>query len=462
MGLVDRDIAGVGVASPAAIRAAIVDRGRRLAGQYAPDGLYREPPEELEEVIVEECRRYGPAHLVDHDGVTTQLNEETAGWQSKFAVERNNPGGIGAEDDNPDEAYTFATPAAGIRAHVAHLLDYRFGRGAWTADDPRAAHMPAGWFGICRTWRDLQGRWATSPTYAASLEEIWARLEEIIREVGGGMYEQVIPGLVDLRGELKRNPAGGPRQRNSLAGREGVVIHFNGPDVTATDDRAFIRDIIAPYHCQKNFARAGQPAAIGDGIMYHVGVGRDGTAYLQRDLEEVLWHCGDTEWNERSLSVYVPIGINQHATPAQLATLERVVTSFLAFTGEARDRVRGHQELSSTDCPGTLMRDFVHPYRAGEPNVPGVPVGEDPNARMFPETGKWVINDFLHFWSERGGLAVFGYPLTGQFQEGWLQVQYFERAVFEWHPENDDPWKVLLRRVGADALAERWPAGSPA
>lgn len=35
------------------------------------------------------------------------------------------------------------------------------------------------------------------------------------------------------------------------------------------------------------------------------------------------------------------------------------------------------------------------------------------------------------------------------------QMPDFERAVFEYHPENDDPYKVLLRRLGAEALEER-------
>ena len=33
-------------------------------------------------------------------------------------------------------------------------------------------------------------------------------------------------------------------------------------------------------------------------------------------------------------------------------------------------------------------------------------------------------------------------------------TQYFERAVFEYHPENaDTPYAVLLRRLGAEELA---------
>jgi len=34
-------------------------------------------------------------------------------------------------------------------------------------------------------------------------------------------------------------------------------------------------------------------------------------------------------------------------------------------------------------------------------------------------------------------------------------TQYFERAVFEYHPNNPAPYKVELRRLGADLLAQR-------
>ena len=40
-------------------------------------------------------------------------------------------------------------------------------------------------------------------------------------------------------------------------------------------------------------------------------------------------------------------------------------------------------------------------------------------------------------------------PQTG------LVTQYFERAVFEYHPNNPEPYTVLLRRLGADDLQSR-------
>jgi hypothetical protein len=67
------------------------------------------------------------------------------------------------------------------------------------------------------------------------------------------------------------------------------------------------------------------------------------------------------------------------------------------------------------------------------------------------------------FWEAQGGLPVFGYPLGPQRDEGGFQVQRFERARLEQHPENAPPYDVLLGRLGADRLAAqgRDPAGFP-
>ena len=37
--------------------------------------------------------------------------------------------------------------------------------------------------------------------------------------------------------------------------------------------------------------------------------------------------------------------------------------------------------------------------------------------RFFPETGHSLSFGFKAFWEHNGGLAVFGYPLTDEFQE---------------------------------------------
>ena len=69
-------------------------------------------------------------------------------------------------------------------------------------------------------------------------------------------------------------------------------------------------------------------------------------------------------------------------------------------------------------------------------------------SQYFPQTGHYVIGGFLDFFNRHGGLAVFGYPITDEFPEGGMTVQYFERARFEWHPGNPWPYQVQLGLLG--------------
>src|SRR5690242_9130516 len=71
----------------------------------------------------------------------------------------------------------------------------------------------------------------------------------------------------------------------------------------------------------------------------------------------------------------------------------------------------------------------------------------------FAETGYTVMGRFLSYWQASGGLARFGYPLGDQRSEvsalngKSYTVQYFERAEFELHPENQPPYDVLLTQL---------------
>ena len=58
--------------------------------------------------------------------------------------------------------------------------------------------------------------------------------------------------------------------------------------------------------------------------------------------------------------------------------------------------------------------------------------------------------------SVRESLALFGYPVSEESQQNGATVQYFERAVFEYHPDYaGTPYTVLLRQVGDDELHAR-------
>jgi hypothetical protein len=98
-----------------------------------------------------------------------------------------------------------------------------------------------------------------------------------------------------------------------------------------------------------------------------------------------------------------------------------------------------------------------------------VPAAAADDCANFPQTGHSVCGAFLQYWEENGGLAQQGYPLTDTFTETstadgrTYTVQYFERAVFELHPDAiNTPYYVQLSLLGRNALRTRYPNGAPA
>jgi hypothetical protein len=100
------------------------------------------------------------------------------------------------------------------------------------------------------------------------------------------------------------------------------------------------------------------------------------------------------------------------------------------------------------------------------------PKADPAAAHYFAQTGHAIAPQFWGFWSRNGlefdgnkrgkslpeSLALFGYPVSEpqmeQAADGQMYLtQWFERAKFEYHPENKAPYDVLLGRLGADVYA---------
>ncbi len=83
-----------------------------------------------------------------------------------------------------------------------------------------------------------------------------------------------------------------------------------------------------------------------------------------------------------------------------------------------------------------LDPDFQRALAFSDPAVPK-------NSQWyFEETGHNLRFRFLEYWLANGGLERFGYPLSEEYREvdpetgQVFLVQWFERARFEFHPEN--------------------------
>ncbi len=97
--------------------------------------------------------------------------------------------------------------------------------------------------------------------------------------------------------------------------------------------------------------------------------------------------------------------------------------------------------------------------RAQEPPFrPLPPAAPAPDRAFFPQTGHALAFGFKQFWETNGGLPVFGYPLSEEFDERnpsdgqTYTVQYFERARFEYHPNNPPAYQVQLGLLGAQLI----------
>jgi Tol biopolymer transport system component len=140
-----------------------------------------------------------------------------------------------------------------------------------------------------------------------------------------------------------------------------------------------------------------------------------------------------------------------------------------------RQRFEYHPELAGTPYETLLGRlGFEDAERRGlfeHPAFKKLPFDtqSDQHSDFFPVTGHRISHGFRNYWRSHGldlgdagvsyreSVGLFGYPISEEFVDPrtGLVTQYFERAVFEYHPDNPDPHKILLRRLGAEEMVRR-------
>jgi hypothetical protein len=137
-----------------------------------------------------------------------------------------------------------------------------------------------------------------------------------------------------------------------------------------------------------------------------------------------------------------------------------------------RQRFEWHPELWGTPYSVLLARLGDDLLRAQGIDWTTLPTANPNEPHYVPETGHAIAPEFWEYWSTHGlefgdpsvsfreSLALFGYPLSEPTMVtngngDTVMTQYFERAVFEWHPGNSEPYSVLLRRIGWELLFMR-------
>jgi hypothetical protein len=150
-------------------------------------------------------------------------------------------------------------------------------------------------------------------------------------------------------------------------------------------------------------------------------------------------------------------GLAQFGFPLTEPFSEKSIDDSKAYTVQYFERARFEHHPDKTGTPYEVMLGFLG--KAFHPLDP--PVSAKADGRFFAETGHNLRGRFREYWEQRGGLAIYGLPLTEEFEEvsptngQKYKVQYFERARFEAHPENPAPNDVLLGHLGRQLLDVR-------
>lgn len=136
-----------------------------------------------------------------------------------------------------------------------------------------------------------------------------------------------------------------------------------------------------------------------------------------------------------------------------------------------RARFEYHPDYAGTKDEvmlGLLGVETTIPRRAEQPFKSVSPSKSTVTKRYFSETRHTLGGIFKRVWEERGGLPIFGYPISEEFEElsatdgRWHIVQYFERNRFELHPDyagTED--ELMLGHLGREVLIRRGWLTSP-
>lgn len=443
----------------------IMGQGSASAAQIQQWFVTHNPnaPEGLGDAVIAECQPAG----VNSDLVAAQIAHETGYWTSQIANQKNNPAGIGAENDNPlGKAITFPTPQAGIHAQVAHLLTYVLGAAnPLKADDPRYhAAQSAGYLGVAHTLNDLDGRWAVpGDGYGAAIARLANELVGTVVAAPSTPTQADIGYPVTVRWARDQGPA---RQISDIA---WFIVHD-------TEGGAW------PGDAQYLLAPSGTTASA------HAVIGPNGELWFEVPLTITAWTPGNDDVAVRSINVELSGHASEGFTEDQYRSLaaffrwcvKQGCTFPPKYVGkEDVPGICGHQDVADPNHPGQWggashhtdpgpKFDWAHlealiagdpiPATPPTPNNPALPT-PDMQAWTDPATNCRVVGGMLaRFKQVQAALAsitpgevllVIGHPTGNErVDPDGVTRQNFEHVTLTWKAhQSPDRFDILEETI---------------
>jgi hypothetical protein len=151
-------------------------------------------------------------------------------------------------------------------------------------------------------------------------------------------------------------------------------------------------------------------------------------------------------------------GLEQFGYPITPEVIEHQgdQTYIVQYTQRARFEYHPENAPPYDVLLGLLGNTLADP-RANEGPFQPKPEVKSFDVQWFPQTQHNVGPPFLAYWTQHGGLPVFGLPRSEGFEEAnaadghTYLVQYFERNRLEYHPENRGTrYEMLLGLLGVE------------
>lgn len=424
-------IVGIGSSvSAAAIDAWMANMGQQLAAGYAPDGQYQPPPAGLGQSIIDWARAW-PGQLVGHDLMAAQCAKESAGWQSYWARDHNNPAGLGVTGV-PGAGETFDTPSDGFRCQAAHLLSYAAGHGDWVASDCRAYAMAESAFGSAPRWQDLNGKWATPGTNYG--QDIARLANELVAFAGDMPMAAQIPGFL-------WEPAD---QNHYSPGRTALIVGGAQHYTAGSNSLAWL-------------TRTSQPPVSATFLVRHDAT-LDNRGWQLVPIEDTAWTTAYA--NPYTVSIEYEHQSGQAIPDSAYETLAQTWVDVTHYVeqhglGDFSQGVQGHKTWvgnPSLVCPdgidiGRIQRRYAELLGATSSDaliLPGNPYGAVPvvlGFRAWVETmGRARNPGDLN----AGILAVTGYPMRAEYGgDDGHSYQPFERVTLQYTAGVAPPWDIV-------------------